>query len=50
MKTICSGISIYPDNAATIDEIIKNLILLYMKQEIEEEVKFLCLVKKIQIK
>ena len=23
MKTICSGISIYPDNAATIDEIIK---------------------------
>ena len=23
MKTICSGVSIYPDNAATIDEIIK---------------------------
>ena len=50
MKTICGGISIYPDNATTIEEIIKNLILLFMKLEIEEEVNSSYLMKKIQIK
>ena len=47
LKTICSGISIYPDNATTLDEIIKNQILLCMKLEIEEEVKYSYLKKKI---